>query len=46
MKQYNYDCYEDNYIYVINVGRNAKENWNLIDMSKHIIKHSILIKTL
>ena len=35
MKQYNYDCYEDNYIYIINVGRNAKENWELIDMSKH-----------
>lgn len=34
MKQYNYNCIEDNYIYTINIGRNAKENWKLIDMSE------------
>ena len=34
MKQYIYECYEDNYIYTINVGRNVKENWDIIDMSK------------
>jgi predicted ribosome quality control (RQC) complex YloA/Tae2 family protein len=34
MKEYKYECKYDNYIYTINVGRNAKDNWDLIDKSK------------